>query len=227
MTRDLKGYGRTPPDPHWRGGARVAVAGLLAVADQDDRRRDRLGGKILRGELEHAGDRRVAARGEPLRRGDGRRAGLGGLGERHQQLGVGAVVLLARRLMPVGAEGETSIGRQLGDHFRHGTARRFEARGAGRQPGVHAPRGVEDELDRATGERGRGESQRRAEQGETEATGDKLTKHEHLPGEGSIVAPERSPAAAQGDMRNHSSHRDATSRVRRSVCSALLRPEEA
>ncbi len=23
--RDLKGYGRTPPDPRWPGGARIAV----------------------------------------------------------------------------------------------------------------------------------------------------------------------------------------------------------
>ena len=29
MTRDLKGYGRTPPDPQWPGGARVAVSFVI------------------------------------------------------------------------------------------------------------------------------------------------------------------------------------------------------
>ena len=27
--RDLKGYGRTPPDPQWPGGARVAVSFVI------------------------------------------------------------------------------------------------------------------------------------------------------------------------------------------------------
>ena len=27
--RDLKGYGRTPPDPKWPGGARVAVSFVI------------------------------------------------------------------------------------------------------------------------------------------------------------------------------------------------------
>jgi hypothetical protein len=29
VTRDLKGYGRTPPDPKWPGGARVAVSFVI------------------------------------------------------------------------------------------------------------------------------------------------------------------------------------------------------
>ena len=29
MARDLKGYGRTPPDPKWPGGARVAVSFVI------------------------------------------------------------------------------------------------------------------------------------------------------------------------------------------------------
>ncbi len=36
--RDLKGYGRTPPDPKWPGGAKVAVKSNLnlplAIADK-------------------------------------------------------------------------------------------------------------------------------------------------------------------------------------------------
>ena len=33
MPRDLLGYGATPPDPHWPGGARVAVSFVLNVEE--------------------------------------------------------------------------------------------------------------------------------------------------------------------------------------------------
>lgn len=35
--RDLKGYGRTPPDPHWPGGARVAVSFVINFEEGAER----------------------------------------------------------------------------------------------------------------------------------------------------------------------------------------------
>ena len=124
---------------------RIALAGLLAVADEHDDALLGVGREIVRGLSQRIGDRRVALRlGAVDRCGDGAAARARGA-ERHGEMGVLAILLARRRLRAVHAQRKLRLRGNEAGHALDRALRHRDARLAVRQLGVHAAGGVEDE----------------------------------------------------------------------------------
>ena len=148
------------------GGARVTLAGLLAVADEDHDTRLRIFlADILRRELQDIGDRRITLCLDLVRLGEDRRFVRGEPIEADQELGITAIMLDGRRLVAIGAQGQSHVIRELSDDLRDGGLGRLNAGLTLGKPCIHAARGVDDQSDALRRLRGHREGNRRGERG--------------------------------------------------------------